>query len=110
MKRSERWGIAAVGRWAGLLGFLLAIAPRSALGQHSASVQATARVVASVAPENRALVSELTRQWVRHRAGLLQAHGSLARVRLTVVGAVAPAMPAAPRKPTAIVDIQYLRN
>ena len=108
----EQACVAAVGRWAGLIGLLVAVIPRPALGQRSAVVQTTARVVVSVAAENRVLVSGLAREWVRRRTGLLRTQGSLALVRFTVVevaGAV-PGMPVGPLKPTAIVDIQYLRN
>ena len=96
-------GWAAVGGWVGVIGLLMTGTPRVGVGQQSAVVHATVRVVVSVAAENRGLVSELALAWGRRRAGLLTAQGSLALVRLRVVGVAAV-------KPTAIVDVQYLRN
>ena len=98
-----RSGWAGVGGWVGVIGLGVAVTPRIGVGQQSAVVHATGRVVVSVAAENRGLVSGLARAWGRGRAGLLAARGSLALVRLRVVGVAAV-------KPVAIVDIQYLRN
>ena len=98
-----RSGWAAVGRWGGVIGLLVAGTPRLGLGQQSGVVHATVQVVVSVAAETRGLVAGLARAWGRGRAGVLAAQGSLALVRLRVVGVAAV-------KPKAIVDVQYLRN
>ncbi len=98
---------AVIGWWVGAIGLLVAITPRLGVGQQSAVVHATVQVVVSVATENRALVTELARAWGRRRAGQLKAQGSLARVWLT---SATPPRSVAPAKPTALVEIQYLRN
>ena len=99
----------AIGRWLALVGLLAVATPRLGLGQQSAAVRATVRVVASVTSEHRALVAELARQWGR-RGALVKVQGSLALVRLRVVGAAKAGGWVASAKPAAIVDIHYLRN
>ena len=92
-----------------LIGLLLALTAAPALGQQSAVVRATARVAVSVEAENRSLVSNLAREWSRHRPGVYKIQGSLAVVRLRVVGASGPERSVA-SKPVAMIDVQYLRN
>lgn len=108
MRKPERHvARAVVGRWVGAIGLLVAVTPRLSVGQQSAVVHATVRVVVSVATENRALVTELARALGRRRAELLKAQGSLARVWLAFAP---PPRSVAPTKPIALVEIQYLRN
>ena len=109
MAETGHSGISAAGRWVGWVGLLVLGTPRLGLGQQSASVQATVRVVVSPGSEHRALVADLARQWGR-RAELMKAQGSLALVRLSVAQPGSTGRAAAPAKPVAIVDIQYLRN
>ena len=97
------------GRWIGLVGLFAVVTPRPGLGQQSAAVHATVRVVVSAAAENRALVAELVRRWTR-RTGPMWAQGSLALVRLRVVGSAAAGRSVTPGKPAAIIDVHYLRN
>ena len=54
--------------------------------------------------ENRAVVTGLALGWRHRSGGLMTVQGSLALVRLKVVGVAAPA------KPTALVEIRFLRN
>ena len=105
MRKPERHvARAVVCRWVGAIGLVVAVTPRLGLGQQSAIVHATVRVVVSVAAENRALVTGLALGWRHRRGGLMTVQGSLALVRLRVVGVAAPA------KPTALVEIRFLRN
>lgn len=102
MAGTERYSrMPTTGGWIGLVGLLAVVTPQPGLGQQSGAVHATARVVVSVAAENRALVAELVRRRWARRAGPIKAQGSLALVRLRIDPRVRPA---------AIVDIQYLRN
>lgn len=100
----------AAARWVGAIALFAAVTPRLGLGQQSAVVHATVRVVVSVAAESRRLVSGLARAADRRVEGLLKAEGSLAVVQLRVVRAAAPGVPVDPAKPTALINIQYLRN
>ena len=109
MAETGNSGISAAGRWVGWVGLLVLGTPRLGLGQHSAAVQATVRVVVSAAPEHRALTAELARRW-GGRAEVMKAQGSLALVRLRVARPAPTGGAAAPSKPVAIVDIHYLRN
>ena len=93
----------AAARWVGAIALFAAVTPRLGLGQQSAVVHATVRVVVSVAAESRRLVSGLARAADRRVEGLLKAEGSLAVVQLRVVRVD-------PAKPTALINIQYLRN
>lgn len=76
----------AAARWVGAIALFAAVTPRLGLGQQSAVVHATVRVVVSVAAESRRLVSGLARAADRVE-GLLKAEGSLAVVQLRVVRA-----------------------